>query len=136
MQANSSHHKFSTSICPFESGKCGKEGKKLQKFEYHENEKNFFDEIKNIFYSFWRDIISWKNKKLIKNNRHKLLLGVTAPTSFKAATPVPNKPSLFNFFSIQTHCFILPTFKTFYTVAFTPLLNRQSNSLIHHFNPP
>ena len=24
-------------ICPFECGKCGKEGKKLQKFEYQEN---------------------------------------------------------------------------------------------------
>ena len=24
---------YSTSICPFESGKCGKEGKKLQKIE-------------------------------------------------------------------------------------------------------
>ena len=40
---------FSTSICLVESGKCGKEGKKLQKFEYLENEKSFFDEIKNIF---------------------------------------------------------------------------------------
>ena len=28
---------------------CGKEGEKLQKFEYHENEKTFSDEIKNIF---------------------------------------------------------------------------------------
>ena len=43
---------YSTSICPFESGKCGKEGKKLQKFEYLENEKSFLDEIKNIFHSF------------------------------------------------------------------------------------
>ena len=43
---------YSTSICPFESGKCGKEGKKLQKFEYLKNEKSFFNEIKNIFYSF------------------------------------------------------------------------------------
>ena len=40
---------YSTSICPVESGKCGKEGKKLQKFEYLENEKSFFDETKNIF---------------------------------------------------------------------------------------
>ena len=30
----------------------GKEGKKLQKFEYLENEKRFLDEIKNIFHSF------------------------------------------------------------------------------------
>ena len=45
---------YSTSICPFESGKFGKEGKKLQKFEYLENEKSFFDEIKNIFHIFER----------------------------------------------------------------------------------
>ena len=36
---------YSTSICPFESGKCEKEGKKSQKFEYLENVKGFFDEI-------------------------------------------------------------------------------------------
>ena len=38
----------STSICPFEPGKCGKEEKKLQKFEYLENKMSFLDEIKNI----------------------------------------------------------------------------------------
>ena len=44
---------YSTSICTLESGKCGKEEKKkLQKLEYHENEKSFLDEIKNIFPSF------------------------------------------------------------------------------------
>ena len=48
---------YSTSICSFQSGKCGKGGKKLQKFEYLENKKSFFNEIKNIFYSFWRAII-------------------------------------------------------------------------------
>ena len=37
---------YSTSTCPLESGKCGKEGKKVQKFEYLENEKSFLDEIK------------------------------------------------------------------------------------------
>ena len=42
---------YSTSIWPFEVGKCGEEGKKLQKFEYVENEKSFLDEIKNIFHS-------------------------------------------------------------------------------------
>ena len=49
------HHdiiNYSTSICPFESGKCGKEGKNLQKFEYLENEKSFFDQIENIVHSF------------------------------------------------------------------------------------
>ena len=43
---------YSTFICPFVSEKCGKEGKNLQKFGYLENEKSFFDEIKNNFHSF------------------------------------------------------------------------------------
>ena len=43
---------YSTSICPLDSGKCRKEGNKLQKFEYLENKKRFLDEIKNIFQSF------------------------------------------------------------------------------------
>ena len=37
------------SICHLESGKCGKEGEKLQKCKYLENRKSFLDEIKNIF---------------------------------------------------------------------------------------
>ena len=52
MQTNLRHNLFipiySTSNCAFEFGKCGgKEGKKLQKFEYLENEKNFlsFNEL-------------------------------------------------------------------------------------------
>ena len=40
------------SICPFESGKCGKEGKKVQKFEYLENKRNFLDEIIYFFFQF------------------------------------------------------------------------------------
>ena len=43
---------YSTSICPLESGKCGMEGEKLQKFEYLENKKSFLDETKNISHSF------------------------------------------------------------------------------------
>ena len=63
---------YSTSICPSVSGKFGKKGKKLQKFEYLEIEKSFLDEIKNTFHSFWRAIIWWKNKYyLIKDCRHK-----------------------------------------------------------------
>ena len=34
---------YSTSICPFEPGKGGKERKKLQKFEYLQNEKSLLD---------------------------------------------------------------------------------------------
>ena len=65
MQANSRHHKLfiCPSICPFESGICGKKGKKLQKREYLENKKSFFDKIKNIFHSFQRAII-WSRIKI------------------------------------------------------------------------
>ena len=52
MQVNARHHKLFHFICYFESGKCGKEVKKKQKFEYLENKKSFLDEIKNIFHSF------------------------------------------------------------------------------------
>ena len=43
---------YSTSICHFESEKYGKEGKKLQKYEYLDNEKSFLDEIKTFFIVF------------------------------------------------------------------------------------
>ena len=46
MQANSQCHNYYSFIWSFGSGECGKEGKKLQKFEYIENEKSFLDEIK------------------------------------------------------------------------------------------
>ena len=49
MQANAWIINYSTSICPFESGKSGKEEEKMQKFEYLENGKSILDEIKNIF---------------------------------------------------------------------------------------
>ena len=48
---------YYTFICPFESEKFGKEGKKLQKIEYLENAKSFLDEMKNIFNSILRAII-------------------------------------------------------------------------------
>ena len=52
MQANLLQHKLFHFHLPFESGKCGKEGKKIKKSEYLENEKSFLDEIRNIFHSF------------------------------------------------------------------------------------
>ena len=42
------------------------EGQKYNKFDYLKNEKSFFAEIKSTLHSFWRAIIWWKNKKLIK----------------------------------------------------------------------
>ena len=59
--------KYSTSIYPFQSGTCGKKGRKLQKLEYQKIENSFLDEIKSSFHSFWRAIIWSKNKNLIKN---------------------------------------------------------------------
>ena len=53
---------YSTSIHSFESGKCGGKEEKLQKLDYLKNKKGFLDKIKNIFHSFWRAIIWWKNK--------------------------------------------------------------------------
>ena len=47
----------------------------IEKFNYLKNEKSFFDEIKSIFHSFWRAIIWWKNRNLIK----------IADTSFKGS---------------------------------------------------
>ena len=43
---------YSTSICPFVSAKCGKEGEKLQKADYLENEKSSLGGIKNTFHRF------------------------------------------------------------------------------------
>ena len=63
---------YSTSICPFESWKSGKEEEKIQKSDYLENEKSLLDEIKNIFHNFRMAIIWWKNKNLMKNSGHKL----------------------------------------------------------------
>ena len=39
---------YSTFICPFESGECGKEEEKIQKSEYLEIKKSFSDEIKTF----------------------------------------------------------------------------------------
>ena len=64
---------YSSSISPFESGKCGKEGKRLEKFKYLENEKSFLDEIKSISHSFYRAVNWWENKNLRKKYRTQAL---------------------------------------------------------------
>ena len=43
---------YSTSICPIESEKRGKEKEKLEKLEYLGNQESFLDERKSIFQSF------------------------------------------------------------------------------------
>ena len=55
MEDNLWYH--STSICPFESGKCEKEGQKLQKFEYIKNKKSF---LEIYFHNFWKEKTLWK----------------------------------------------------------------------------
>ena len=40
---------YSTFICPYDPGKFRKDGKKLHKFEYLENEKSILDETKDSF---------------------------------------------------------------------------------------
>ena len=49
----------------------GRQGEKegameIQKNEYLGNKMSFLDEIKSIFHCFWRAIIWWENKNLIK----------------------------------------------------------------------
>ena len=60
MQVNSWHHKLFHFHLSFWIWKVWKGREKLQKIEYLENEKSFFDEIKNIFHSFWKATIWWK----------------------------------------------------------------------------
>ena len=48
---------YSTSICPFKSGKRRKQGKNLHKFQYHEWGKSFLEKIKNICHNVWGFII-------------------------------------------------------------------------------
>ena len=72
MQTSSWHHKLFHFHLSFFIWRVWKEWGKLQKFEYLEKEKSFFDEIKDTFHSFGKAIIWWKNKNLIKNSGHKL----------------------------------------------------------------
>ena len=71
MQANLWHRKLFHFHLPFRIWKVWKAREKITKFQYLENEKSFLDEIRNIFHSFWRSILWWKNKNLIKSSGHK-----------------------------------------------------------------
>ena len=62
MQVNSWQHKLFYFHLTFWIWKEWKGREKTQKFKYFENEKSFLNEIKNIFHSFVRAIIWWKNK--------------------------------------------------------------------------
>ena len=52
MQANLWHHKLFHFHLPFWIWKVWKGREKIQNLEYLDNEKSFFDEIKNIFTVF------------------------------------------------------------------------------------
>ena len=75
MQANLWHHKLFHFHLQFESRKCGKEGKKLQKFEHLENKKSFLDKINLSFdekIKIWWKIadISFKETKWVVKLLH------------------------------------------------------------------
>ena len=101
MQTNSWYHKLFHFHLSFWIWKVWKGREKMQKFEYLENEKSFFDEIKNNFYSFRRAIIWWKNKNFIK----------IADASFKAQSKNV-------FVSCKSHVPFL-RYSRFYTISST-----------------
>ena len=55
---------YSTSICRFEFGKCGKEEENLQKIEYLENKKSCLGEIKNIFFTIFEGVLFGEKIKI------------------------------------------------------------------------
>ena len=63
---------YSTSVCPFESGKCGKEDEKLQITWIHQEWKELFRWNKKHFSVFEGLSFGEKNKNLIKNSRRNL----------------------------------------------------------------
>ena len=92
----------------------------IQKFEYLENKKSFLDEIKSIFHNFWRDIIWWKNKNLMKmadttfkyfayeykkaTNFGKLYL---LPKILQRLFKISGKPVMSNCGTASEHCSVL-----------------------------
>ena len=60
---------YSTFTCLLESGKCGKEGENYKNLNILRTKRAFSIRWN---YSFWRAIIWWKIKNLIKNSGHKL----------------------------------------------------------------
>ena len=70
-----------------------KEGRtEIEKFDYLEHEKSFFDEIKSIFHSFWRVIIWWKNKNLIKITDASFNHGIGPPGRSSMILPIVYVP--------------------------------------------
>ena len=72
MQANSWHHKLFHFHLSFWIWKVWKGREKITNNLNICRTKGVLDEIKNIFHSFWRAIVWWKNKNLTKNSGHKL----------------------------------------------------------------
>ena len=66
MQANSWHHKLFIFHLSFWIWKLWKEREKIRKIWKSWEWKELFRWNRNTFHSFWRTIIWWKNKNLIK----------------------------------------------------------------------
>ena len=69
MLTNSSHHKLFHFHLFFWIWKVWKGREKITKIWISQERKELFRWNGNIFHSFWRTIIWWKNKNLIKNRR-------------------------------------------------------------------
>ena len=67
----------------------------MQKFEYLKNKKSFDDEIKNILYIFWRAIIWWKSKIIIKKQTQALSMA----NVICQCMHIPNRKNLYVNFS-------------------------------------
>ena len=72
MQDNSWHHKLFHLQLSFWVWKVWKGSKKDTKILISRERKELFRWNKKIFHSFWRNIIWWKNKNLIKDSVQKL----------------------------------------------------------------
>ena len=72
MQANSWHCKLFHFRLSFWIWKVWKGREKNTKIWISWERKELYRWNKNIFHSFWRVIIWWKNKKLTKNSAHRL----------------------------------------------------------------
>ena len=70
---------YSTSICLFRYRNCGKEGNKLQKFDYLEDKKSFLDETKTCFIVFEGLSLGKKKKKKFDKNLWTQTLNIKKP---------------------------------------------------------
>ena len=92
MQANSWHHKLFQFHLYFRIWEVWKGRGKITEIWISQEQKELFE-----VHSFWRAIIWWKNKKLIKNSGHKLLRWINT----KCIIPLFHSELIFNWFHLN-----------------------------------